>query len=276
MVADHQGCRHQGGVRRSGVHAREEIIVLSKIAAAAGVLSMVIGATAVPAAEIVVLSSNTAQEALTEIIPLFERASGHKVNITFARGPRMVERIRAGATGDLFIGPDEYNEPLLKEGKLVAGSGVDFAHSLTGVAVRAGAPRPDIGTPEKFRSVLLAAKTVSFSGGASGAQVVNVLERLGISDAIKAKRVAPQGDESVGAVVARGAAEIGIHQIGQLLPVAGIDIVGPLPGDLQKVIVYAASVLPGSTQREAAREFVTFLRSPPAAAIIKKKGMDPV
>jgi molybdate transport system substrate-binding protein len=252
-------------------------MVLSKVAAAAaGVLSMVIGAAAGQAAEIVVLSTTAAKEALIEIVPLFERASGHKVNVTFASGPRMVERIRTGATGDLFIGPDEYNEPLLREGKLVAGSGVDFAHSLTGVAVRAGAPRPDISTPEKLRSVLLAANTVSFSGGASGMHVANVLDRLGISDAIKAKRVAPQRDESVAAVVARGAAEIGIHQISQLLPVAGIDIAGPLPGDLQKVIVYGASVLPGSTQREAASAFVSFLRSPVAAPIIKKKGMEPV
>src|SRR5262245_36813958 len=171
-------------------HAREDDIVLSKIAAAAvGVLSMVIGASAAPAAEITVLSTTAAQEALTEIIPLFERTSGHKVSVTFASGPRMVERIRAGATGDLFIGPDEYNEPLLKEGKLVARSGVEFAHSLTGVAVRAGAPRPDISTPEKFRNALLAAKSVCFSGGASGMHIVNVFERLGIGDAIEAKRV---------------------------------------------------------------------------------------
>jgi molybdate transport system substrate-binding protein len=251
-------------------------MVLSKLVVAASVLSMMLGAAAAQAAEIVVLGTTAAKEALVEIVPLFERASGHKVNITFASGPRMVERIRTGATGDLFIGPDEYNEPLLKEGKLVARSGVDFAHSLTGVAVRAGATRPDISTPEKFRSALLAAKTVSFSGGASGMQVVNVLERLGIRDAIKTKYVAPKGDEAVGAVVARGDAELGIHQISQLLPVPGIDIVGPFPRDLQKIIAYAVTVLPGSTQRAAAQEFVKFLRSPEAAAIVKKKGMEPV
>jgi len=251
-------------------------MALSRVLVAAGVLSMALGVVSAQAAEIVVLGTTAAREALVEIVPLFERASGHKLNITFASGPRMVERIRTGATGDLFIGPDEYNEPLLKEGKLVAGSSVDFAHSLTGVAVRAGAPRPDISTPEKFKGALVAAKTVSHSEGASGMQVVNVLERLGIRDAIKAKYVAPKGDEPVGAVVARGDSEIGLHQISQLLPVPGIDIVGPFPGDLQKVIAYAATGLPGSTQRAAAQEFVKFLRSPEAAAIIKKKGMEPV
>jgi molybdate transport system substrate-binding protein len=251
-------------------------MALSKLVVVAGVLSMALGTMSVQAAEIAVLGTTAAREALVEIVPLFERASGHKVNITFGAGPRMVERIRAGATGDLFIGPDEYNEPLLKEGKLVAGSGVDFAHSLTGVAVRAGAPRPDISTPEKFKSALVAAKTVSFSEGASGMHVVNVLQRLGIGDAIKAKYVAPKGDEPVAAVVARGDAEIGIQQISQLLPAPGIDVVGPFPGDLQKIIAYAANLLTGSTQREAAQEFVKFLRSPEAAAIIKKKGMEPV
>ena len=251
-------------------------MALSRVLVAAGVLSMVLGAVSAQAAEIVVLGTTAAREALAEIVPLFERASGHKVNVTFGAGPRMVERIRAGATGDLFIGPEEYSEPLLKEGKLVTGTGVDFAHSLTGVAVRAGAPRPDISTPDKFRSALVAAKTVSFSEGASGLHVVNVLGRLGIADAVKAKYVVPKGDEPVAAVVARGDAEIGIQQISQLLPIAGIDIVGPFPGDLQKIIAYGATVLTGSTQREAAQEFVKFLRSPEAAAIIKKKGMEPV
>jgi molybdate transport system substrate-binding protein len=277
-------CYAGGGIgiseQRNGacaIHAREEdIMALSKVIAAAGLLSMVIAAPAAQAAEIVVLSTTAAQDALKDLVPLFERASGHKINITYGPGPRVADRIRAGATGDLFIGPQEYNEPLLKEGKLVAGSGVDFAHSLMGVAIRAGAPKPDISTADKFKSAMLAAKSVSWSAGASGMQIVDIFKRLGINDAIEAKRVNPQGDEPVGAVVARGSAEVGIHQISQLLPVGGIEIAGPVPRDLQKVIIYAATALPGSKQPDAAKAFVTFLRSPPAAEIIKKKGMDPV
>jgi len=252
-------------------------VALSKIVAAAvGAVSMVMVATAAHSAEIVVISTTAAQDALSELVPLFERTSGHKINITYGQGPRMADRIRAGATGDLFIGPQEYNEPLLKEGKLVAGSGVDFAHSLMGVAVRAGAPRPDIGTSEKFKSAMLAAKSVSFSAGASGTQIIDIFKRLGINDAVQAKRVNPQGDEPVGAVVARGSAEVGIHQISQLLPVGGIEIAGPVPRDLQKVIVYAATALPSSKQPDAAKAFVTFLRSETAVPIIKRKGLDPV
>jgi molybdate transport system substrate-binding protein len=251
-------------------------MTLSRLAAAVGALSLMMGASAAQAAEIVVLSTTAVKEALHEIVPLFERTSGHKVNITYGSGPIVLEKVRAGAAGDLFIGPDEFSDPLLKEGKLVAGTRVEFANSGASIAVRAGAPKPDVSTSEKFKAALLAAKTVSYSRGASGLFFVRVLERLGIADQIKAKLVAPKQGEPVGAVVARGAAEIGVHQLSELLPVAGIDILGPLPADLQRKIVYGASVLPASTQREAAKAFVAFLRSEAAAAIIKKKGMDPV
>jgi molybdate transport system substrate-binding protein len=249
-------------------------MAFSRIAATVGVVSMLIGATAVNAAEIVVVSTTAIKESLIDIVPLFERASGHKVNITFGSGPTVFERVKAGATGDLFLGPDEFSEPLLKEGKLVAASRVDFAHSGASVAVHAGAHKPDVSTAEKFKAALLAAKTVSYSGGASGLFFARVLERLGIAEEIKAKLVVPRG-EPVGAVVARGEAEIGIHQLSELLPISGIDIVGPLPAELQRKIVYSAFAFPASTQQEAAHMFVSFLRTGVAGAIIRRKGMEP-
>ena len=249
-------------------------MTFSRIAATVGVVSMLIGATAVEAAEIVVVSTTAIKESLIDIVPLFERASGHKVNITFGSGPTVFERVKAGATGDLFLGPDEFSEPLLKEGKLVASSRVDFAHSGASVAVHAGAPKPDVSTAERFKAALLAAKTVSYSGGASGLFFARVLERLGIAEEVKAKLVVPRG-EPVGAVVARGEAEIGIHQLSELLPVSGIDIVGPLPVELQRKIVYSAFAFPASTQQEAAHMFVSFLRTGVAGAIIRRKGMEP-
>jgi len=249
-------------------------MTFSRIAATVGVVSMLIGATAVEAAEIVVVSTTAIKESLIDIVPLFERASGHKVNITFGSGPTVFERVKAGATGDLFLGPDEFSEPLLKEGKLVASSRVDFAHSGASVAVHAGAPKPDVSTAERFKAALLAAKTVSYSGGASGLFFARVLERLGIAEEVKAKLVVPRG-EPVGAVVARGEAEIGIHQLSELLPISGIDIVGPLPAELQRKIVYSAFAFPASTQQEAAHMFVSFLRTGVAGAIIRRKGMEP-
>jgi molybdate transport system substrate-binding protein len=228
------------------------------------------------ATEIAVISTTSAKEALIEIVPLFERESGDKLIMTYGSGPVLADKLRSGLAGDLFIGPDEFNKPLIKEGKLLDGSSVPFALSGSGVAVRAGAPKPDISTPEKFKAALLAAKSVSYSGGASGIQFVDSLERLGIADAVKAKLVQPKPGELVGSLVARGGAEIGVQQFSELLPVAGIEIVGPLPGDVQKMNVYAISVMPTSTQREAGQAFALFMRSEAARAILEKKGLDPI
>ena len=224
---------------------------------------------------IVVLSTIAFKEALIELVPLFERNSIHKVKVEFAGGPITADKVRQGAPGDLFIGPSEFSDPLLAEGKLVAGSRMMFARSGSAVAVRAGAPHPPIATAQQFKDSLLAAKTVSYSRGASGIQFVRVLEQLGIADAVKAKLVAPQPGELVGAVLARGDAEIGVQQLSELLHVKGIDILGPLPPGVQAEIVYAASVLPHSKEREAAQEFVRFLRSGAVADTIRAKGMEP-
>jgi molybdate transport system substrate-binding protein len=243
--------------------------------AAAGVIGMSVGAGTVQCAEIVVFSTISAKEALIELVPEFERASGHKVNITYAGGSGLADRIRNGTRGDLFIGPEEFSGPLIDEGRLLAGSRAAFARSGTGLAVRAGAPKPDISSPEKLKSALLAAGSVSYSAGASGMQFVKVLERLGIADAIAAKRVAARPGELVGAVVARGDADIAVQQVSELLPVPGIEILGPLPAELQKAIIYGATAFPQSTQREAAQAFVAFLRSEAAHAVLRKKGLDP-
>jgi len=232
-------------------------------------------ATAVRCAEFVVFSTISAKEALIELVPEFERASGHKVNITYAGGSDLSQRIFNGTQGDLFIGPQEFSDPLMKAGKLLAGSRTAFARSSTGLAVRAGAPKPDISSPEKLKNVLLAAGAVSYSAGASGMHFVKVLERLGIAEAIAAKRVVPRAGELVGAVVARGAADIAVQQISELLPVPGIEILDPLPAELQQTIIYGATAFPQSTQRKAAQAFVNFLRAEAARAVLRKKGLDP-
>jgi molybdate transport system substrate-binding protein len=242
--------------------------------AAAGVIVMSLAGTG-QGAEIVVFSTISCKEALLELVPEFERESGHKVNITYAGGSGLSNQIREGTRGDLFIGPEEFSGPLLAEGRLLAGSRTAFARSTTGLAVRAGAPKPDISSPEKLKSALLAAGSVSYSTGASGMHFVKVLERLGIADVIAAKRVAPRPGELVGAVVARGDADIGVQQISELLPVSGIEILEPLPAELQQPIIYGATAFPQSTQREATQAFVSFLRSKAAHAVLRRKGLDP-
>ncbi len=242
---------------------------------ALGVIGMSLGATTGQCAEFVVFSTISAREALIELVPEFEHASGHKVNITYAGGSDLSKRIFSGTRGDLFIGPEEFSEPLMKDGKLLAGSRTAFARSGTGLAVRAGVPKPDISSPEKLKSVLLAAGAVSYSAGASGMHFVKVLERLGIADAVAAKRVVPRAGELVGAVVARGAADIAVQQISELLPVPGIEILDPLPAELQQTIIYGATLFPQSTQRAAAQAFVSFLRSEAARTVLRRKGLEP-
>jgi molybdate transport system substrate-binding protein len=225
---------------------------------------------------IVVLSTISAKEALIELVPEFERASGDKVDITYAGGAGLTERIRGGSQADLFIGPDEFSSPLITEGKLLPGSRMALAHSRTALAIRTGAPKPDIGTMEKLKSVLLATKSISYSGGASGMHFVRIIRQLGIAEEIAARRVAALPGELIGAVVARGAADIGVQQVSELLPVSGIEIVQPLPPELRHTITYGATAFPQSTQCEAARALVTFLKSEAARSVWREKGFEPV
>jgi ABC-type molybdate transport system substrate-binding protein len=150
------------------------------------------GSTGMYAAEIVIISTTASKEALVELIPLFERASGYTVAATYGPGSEMGNKIRSGLTGDLLIAPSEFTDPLMKEGRIVAGSRVDFALSGSAVAVRAGAPKPEIGSSASFKQALIAARTVSYSRGASGLLVVDVIERLGIADLVKQKTVVPE------------------------------------------------------------------------------------
>jgi len=242
--------------------------------AVAGAMIMSIAAPA-PGADIVVWSTISTKEALLELVPGFVHARGHKVAITYAGGSELAKRIGAGTSGDLFIGPEEFSGPLIATGKLDAGTHIVFARSSTGLAVRAGAIKPDISTSDKLKSALQAAKSVSYTEGASGLHFVKILEKLGIADAVAAKRVAARPGELVGAVVARGDAEIAVQQISELLPVVGIEILGPLPAEFQQTIVYGATAFPQSSQRDAARAFVNFLRSEAARDVLRKKGLDP-
>ena len=241
-----------------------------------GVIGMTAGT--VHGAELVVISTTSCKEALIELVPEYEKQSGNKINMTYGGGSALSQQIRAGGIrADIFIGPEEFSSPLIAEGKLVGSSRTAIVRSTTGLAVRAGAAKPDIGSAEKLKSALLAARAVSYSAGASGMQFVKVLEKLGIADAVAAKKVAPKPGELVGAVVARGEADIGVQQISELLPVSGIEIIGRLPSELETPIIYAATAFPDSAQGAAAKSFVDFLlKSPTAHAVFKHKGLEPL
>ena len=167
-------------------------------------------------------------------------------------------------------------DELIKQDKVVAGSRVDLAQSSIGMAVRAGAPKPDISTVEAFKRTLLEAKSIAYSASASGYYLANELfPRLGIAEQIKDK-VKRIESIRVGTVVARGDAEIGFQQISELLPIPGIDFVGPLPPELQRVTVFSAGIATNAREPEAAKALIKFLSSPSALAAIAKSGLEPM
>src|SRR6266446_1369012 len=226
----------------------------SKFAAVAmaGCLSTLIAANVATAAEItVVASGGPLPDVMGTLVPMFERATGHKVKISHKGAPAITADAKQGAV-DLVITNTEVVDELVKAGDVPANGKTLLMVSKVGVAVKVGAPKPDIGTGDKLKAALLAAKTVGHSGGASGQHFQTVIARLGIADAVKAKAVISQG-EPVGALVARGSAEIGVQQVAELLPVPGIDFLGTLPGDLQKIIPYSAAIPVKAKEAEAAR-----------------------
>ena len=243
----------------------------TKIAAAAACL--VLSANLVSAAEITVIASTAMREVLEALVPPFERASAHKVAVSFLSGAVLPVKIKEGAHADLVVTTPQTIDDLVKAGKVVAGTRVDFVRSAAGVAVRAGAAKPDISTPEALKAALLAAKTVGYSQGASGQHFLTVVEKLGIADAVKRKAVIAQG-RPVGAAIASGEAEIGVQQVAELRPVPGTDVIGEMPADLQKQIPYSAGIVAKGKDEQTARALVSFLRSEAALEVLKRKGMD--
>jgi molybdate transport system substrate-binding protein len=238
----------------------------------------VVGITAAPA-EITVLSAVPMQQVMEDVAPKFERATGHTLVLTFATLGEVVKRIQDGESADVVVIPRQGTDSLVKGGKAAAGQVTVIARSGIAVAVRRGAPKPDISSPDALKRALLAATSVAYSdpaaGGASGAHFTKVIERLGIVDEMKPKTILAKPGDDTGVLVAHGQAELGVHQLQVLVSVPGIEIVGPLPGDLQDTIVFAAAILPGARSPEASKALVDFLRTPESAGVMKAKGMEP-
>jgi len=216
------------------------------------------------ASEIKLLASVAMKNAYLELIPQFEKATGHKVSMAWSSTPDVQKRVAAGEAAEL-----------IKQGKLVASSRVNFAKSGIGVAVRAGTPRPDISSADAVKRSVLAAKSVAYSAGASGIYLVSMFQKLGISDQVKSKTATVKPGEPVGEVVARGEAEIGFHQVSELIPVKGIRILGPLPAEIQNITVYSGGIHSATKVADAATALVKFLTAPAAASIIEKHGLEP-
>jgi molybdate transport system substrate-binding protein len=247
------------------------------------VLVQVLASGVVDAAELRVLGAVAMREVMLDLGPSFERATGHRLVVTFDAPGFIMKRIEASEAFDVVIIPRAGLERLAQAGKVPPASLVDLASVIAGVAVRKGAPRPDISTPEAFKRTLRAAQSVArpdpVAGGSSGAHIARVLERLGLADEVKAKSVIVNrpGDPRAtpGYSVADGDADLALHQVHELMAVPGIEVVGPFPAELQEAFVFSAGAIAGTRDAAAARAFIEFLRTPAARAAIKAKGMGP-
>jgi molybdate transport system substrate-binding protein len=223
------------------------------------------------------LFSNGVKAVVLDLLPEFERTNGVTPAVTWASTNMLMDEIRKGATGDLAILTDEAIDDLIRQGRMMAGSRVDLVRSAIGVAVRHGAPKPDIGSAAALKHALLSARTISYSKtGISGVYFPTVLERLGIAEQVASKVLIPPTGVPVGEVVAKGEAEIGVQQISELLPVPGIEIVGPLPAELQKVTVFSAGMFVGAADPQPAKALVALLTSAAARPVYQRKGMEPI
>jgi molybdate transport system substrate-binding protein len=240
------------------------------IAAAALLLSGVAGA-----AEIKVLSTQATEEAYKELVPQFEKASGHKVTTVFTGTLDALKRLSNGEAYDLLIMARQQIEELSQSGKVVAGSRTDIAKSGVGVAVGKGKPKPDISTVDALKKTLLAAKSIGYSTGPSGIYVVTMFQKMGIADEIKTKLKQTPTGVFVGSIIASGEAEIGFQQVSELSFFPGIDYVGPIPAEVQLITVFSAGIPAGTEQADAAKALVSFVTAPAAAAVFKKHALDP-
>jgi molybdate transport system substrate-binding protein len=241
----------------------------------AGVVGAVLVTGVANAAEIKVLGSPGTRPPYTLLTPGFEEASGHKVTTAWGGVAEVTKRVAGGETADVVMLPSPQIDELIKLGKLAAGTKVNVATSGVGVAIRAGAPKIDASSSEDIRKALLAARTIAFSTGPSGLHIQRLIAAWGLTEQLKAKIVPPVPNVPIGEIVARGDADIGFQQVSELLPVKGIDYLGPLPPDIQETTVFSAAVHNAAADVEAARALLKYLTAPEAAAIIRKTGMEP-
>jgi molybdate transport system substrate-binding protein len=227
------------------------------------------------AAEIRVLASGATKEPYIELVAQFEKSSGHKVVTTWTGSANIKKQIAAGEVYDLVVVGAPVIDAFIHEGKVAPGSRVDLMKSGVGVGVRAGAPKPDISSSEALKRTVLSAKSIGYSTGPSGEHMLSLFERMGIADQVKPKLKQVPSGVRIGTFLTSGEAEIGFQQISELIHAPGVDYIGPLPPDVQKITVFSSGIHSGAKQPEAAKELVKFLTAPTAASVIKKYGMEP-
>ena len=233
------------------------------------------GSAVQPPTEIKVWTARAIATVLAEIGPEFERTTGYRLSITSDLPPAFARRLSAGEPFDVIVSGSATVDEWSKAGRILPETRIDIARSGIGVEVKAGAAKPDISSVEAFKRALLAAKSIAFLRVGSGIHVADLVERLGVADAIKAKVTRPESD-IVSELVAKGEVELGIVVITQILTTPGVELVGPLPSEVQSYVTFAGAVSATSKTPEAARQLITFLTGATARPVMRKQGMEPV
>jgi len=230
-------------------------------------------------AELKVYSTIGVRSAAEELFRRFEETSGHRLTLTWASAAMLIKRIEAGETADVLILNQAGIDAMKAQGRIAPGSDVTLASSGVAIAVKAGAPKPDISTAEALKQTLLAAKSIAYSepsaGGASGVYFAKLLERMGIAEAMRPKIKYPPPGGFSGELLLTGEAELAVQQKPELMHVAGAEVVDLLPGDLNLVTAFAAGIMPGGEQADAAKQLIAMLKTPQAKAAFRAKGLDP-
>lgn len=227
------------------------------------------------AAELKILAGGSMTASLNELGPQFERASGHKLTIVFDSTPNLIKAVTSGAPFDLGVVPVDVFKDAAARARFASGPTTDIARVGYGVAVRAGAPKPDISTPDALKQTLLKAQSIAFlPESAAGAYVLRVFARLGIAEAMAAKTKVQTAPSDIAKAVARGDAELGVF-LTNVLIAPGVELAGTFPAELQQDLVFAAAVAADTKEAAAAKAFIDFLQTPEAAAVLEAKGMTP-
>jgi molybdate transport system substrate-binding protein len=233
--------------------------------------------TTAKAAEIKVLTAGAYKAVLVALVPEFEKSTGHKVVLDNATAGVLQKRIGDGEAFDLAVITPRVVGDLTKEGKVAAGSQINLARVGVGVMVKEGAPAPNVATVDAFKQAVLAAKSVAYidpaSGGSSGIYVDQLFQKMGIADQVKPKAKLKQGGY-VADLIVSGEAELGIHQISEIVPVKGVHLVGPLPAEIQNYTTYAGGISASAKEPAAAKALLSLLASETAAAVLKSRGME--
>lgn len=249
-----------------------------RLAALAGLGLAVAVAPTANAAEIKVLTAGAFKQVVLALVPDFERDTGHKVTVANDTAGGLKKRIEGGEAFDVAVITPVVVDALIAKNLIASGSRVDLASVGVGVMVKEGAPKPDVSTVDAFKRALLAAKSVAYidpkSGGSSGIYIDKLLERLGVAAEVRPKAKLKMGGY-VAELIVSGEAELGIHQISEIVPVKGVALVGPLPKEIQLTTTYSAGLSPSTKNKDAAQALIKAFSGAAAAKLLKSKGMEP-